>query len=859
MPLLDNPEDGAYHARPMNARHALNGPGDRLARAWAWLARQRALTVVAILLAFFLVMGAAVGGALYINLASGLPNIQDVEKDYRPPIITRVLDAQSRLMGEFAAERRIVIPVKEMPELLVRAFVAAEDKRFFEHSGIDLMGLVRAALANLSGKKEGASTITMQVAKTFFLADVPRNIPYKLRQIILAYRLEKHLTKEQILYLYLNQIYLGHGAYGVGAAAQVYFGKDVKDLALPEAALLAGLPQAPSAYSPYTNPDQARARRTYVLARMREEAYVTPAEAEAAATAPLATKVKTLDDLVAGAYFVEHVRQYLQAKYGQDAVYKEGLTVYTTADLDAQRAAQKAVERGLRTLDKREGYRGPLDRLTDATKREAFLAEETEKTGGVVEVSPPSDPVLYKALVTKVDPKGADVIVAGSAPARLPVEEMAWARKPNPEVPPDDIAVKDATQVLKAHDVVLVSLRSAPAEPKPGGKKEKGQPAVALASLEQQPIVQGALLALDPEAGAVRAMVGGFDFAQNQFNRAVQARRQPGSAFKPIVYAAALDSPKGFTPASIVVDSPFIEDTEELQWRPRNFDGRFHGPTTLREAITFSRNVVSIKLLDQVGVGYAIDYAQTLGITSPLQRDLSLALGSSGVSLLELVRAYAVFASGGNRPEPLFVTKVLDRDGKVLEENQPVVTPQVISAETAFIMTNMLTGVVQDGTAQRVRALGRPVAGKTGTTNDLNDAWFVGYTPTLVAGVWVGFDDLRTLGAGETGSRAASPVWLDFMQQALKGEPVRGFLPAPPGVVFARIDAKTGKLPGPGTTEIIYESFKEGTAPTEVSDSIGPEPGDGPIDLRGIGSDPAATVVPPPPAPTPGAPVRLPQ
>ncbi|HWP35073.1 MAG TPA: PBP1A family penicillin-binding protein [Thermodesulfobacteriota bacterium] len=822
----------------------------RFTGARAWLARQRAATLVALLLGLFLLAGSVVGSALYLFLASGLPTIQDVEKDYRPPIITRVLDARGRLIGEFAVERRIVVPVAEMPRLLVEAFVAAEDQRFFEHKGIDLVGLVRAAFANIEGQRQGGSTITMQVAKTFFLADAPRDLRYKLRQILLAYRLERHLTKDQILYLYLNQIYLGHGAYGVGAAAQVYFGKTVRELTLPEVALLAGLPRAPSTYSPYTNPEAARERRAYVLARMRDEGYITAEQAEAAARAPLGTKVKELDDLSAAAFFAEHVRQYLVGRYGTDAVYKEGLTVHTTADLDLQRAAQKAVERGLRALDKREGYRGPLARLSDPRDREAFLAEESRKTGGVLKVSSPEDPILYKALVTRVDPKGADLIVGGSVPARLPLEEMVWARKPDPDVNPADHPVTDATRVLAPNDVVLVSIRSLPAPPRGGRAGGRGPEGVAIAALEQQPLVQGALLAMDPHTGAVRAMVGGFDFSQTQFNRAIQARRQPGSAFKPIIYAAALDSPKGFTPASIIVDSPFIEETEELQWRPKNFDGRFWGPTTLRQALTFSRNVVSIKLLEQIGAGYAIDYARTLGITSPLARDLSLALGSSGVSLLELVRAYAVFAAQGNRPEPLFVTKVVDRDGQVLEENHPVVTERVISPETAFIMTNMLKGVVQDGTAQRVKALGRPVAGKTGTTNDLNDAWFIGYTPDLVAGVWVGFDDLRTLGWNETGARAASPIWLDFMQEAVRGQPVRDFLPVPPGVVFAKIDPKSGKLARPGApaSEVIYESFKEGTAPTEVAGEEPAVPG-GPVDLRALGGGDEA--LPPPP-------VRLP-
>lgn len=843
----------------MNGADFVRATRERVAALRAWLGRQRALTVLAILLLFLFVAGTAVGGALYVNLASGLPDIQDVEKDYRPPVITRVLDAEGNLMGELFVERRIVVPVQDVPPLLVRAFVAAEDQRFFEHSGIDFKGLIRAVIATLfEGRRQGGSTITMQVAKTFFLADEARatswveRLRYKLKQGVLAYRLEKRLSKEQILYLYLNQIYLGHGAYGVGAASQTYFGKAVKDLELPEAALLAGLPQAPALYSPYNNPDRTRERRAYVISRMRQEGYISAPEAEAAQKAPLVTKLKSLDDLPAAAYYTEQVRQYLYEKYGADAVLKNGLTVYTSASMAFQRAAQQAVARGLRALDKRVGYRGPEDRLTDATKREAFLAEETRKTGGVVEVSPPSDPILYKALVTKVGPKDADVTVGGTVQARLPIEEMVWARKPNPEVQSDDSPVKDATTVLKPGDVILVSVRSLPpAKPQRGSKA----PTVATVSLEQEPEVQGAFLAMDPQTGAVRAMIGGLDFAHSQFNRAIQARRQPGSAFKPIVYSAALDHPKGFTPASIVVDSPFVEDTEELQWRPKNFDGRFHGPTTLREALTHSRNLVSIKLLDQIGVGYAVDHARLLGITAPLNRDLSLALGSSGLSLLELVRAYAVFASGGNRPEPLFVTRVLDRDGTVLEENQPVVTPGVISAESAFIMTNMLTGVVQDGTAQRVKALGRPVAGKTGTTNDLVDAWFVGYTPDLVAGAWVGFDDTtRSLGSGETGSRAASPVWLDFMQEAVKGTPVRGFLPAPPGIVFARIDAKTGLLPGPASDEVIYESFKQGTAPTDTSSAVGTS--DGPIDLRSIGDPPAGPALP---APAPGNPVRLPQ
>ncbi|HDM10844.1 MAG TPA: penicillin-binding protein 1A [Desulfobacteraceae bacterium] len=748
------------------------------------------------------VVGACIGGAaLWYLWSSNLPYIGNLQ-DYEPPIISTIYSRDGEIIGRFWEEKRIVIPLEQVPKHVIYAFVAAEDSRFFEHKGIDLVGILRALIRNVTAGKieQGGSTITQQVTRSLLLKNTKRTYRRKAREALLSIQIEKNFSKERILFLYLNQIYLGHGAYGIEAAARTYFGKSTQELGLAEAAMLAGLPQAPARYSPVTHFDRAKARQRYVLQRMREEGYITKEEEEQAYDEPLRILQKEEDYFQRAPYFTEHVRKYLLKKYGEARLYRGGLQVYTTLNLKMQEAAQWALKKGLEELDKREGYRGPLRHL-DVNEipsyKKQMMGEKSEANlveGGRVE-----------ALVEKVDDtKGeAEVWVFGDK-AVLPLSHMRWARKPDPKVPYYKARVKRVSEVLREGDVILVKL------------VKKGQgPFSWITSLEQDPLVQGALLCMEPSTGKIRAMVGGRDFSTSQFNRAIQARRQPGSAFKPIIYAAALD--KGMSPADVIMDAPFISDNgeDEKVWKPRNYKGRFFGPTILRTALAKSRNVITVKILKRIGIDYVISYARQLGIESSLNEDLSLALGSSGVSLLELTRAYCVFASQGFLPKPIFVERVLDRNGDVIEENQPE-SEQVISRQTAYVMTDLLKAVVQEGTGWRVKALHRPAAGKTGTTNDLRDAWFMGYVPQLVTGVWVGYDDQTPMGKGETGSRAASPIWLYFMKEALKDTPIEDF-PVPEGVVFAKIDAETGLLASPFSKKTVFQAFREGTEPKEYS------------------------------------------
>jgi len=739
---------------------------------------------------------------VYLYFMRGLPEI-DILKHYQPNVVTKVFSKDGDLIGEFYVERRVVVPIDSMPEHLVKAFIAAEDAQFFEHEGVSYISIIRAFYKNLTAGKivQGGSTITQQVARSFFLTP-EKKVSRKIKEIIMAYRIESNLDKEEILNLYLNQIYLGNGAYGVQAAAQTYFGKDVSELTVAESALLAGLPKAPSKYSPYADEKLAKQRQEYVLSRMVEEGFIS-AETEAEALgegfvlAPDEEK-----SLWVGSYFTEHVRRHLEEKYGWDLLYRGGLNIYTTLDVKLQKAANEAVDRGLRDFDKRRGYRGPVRVLSTAEEVDAFREEIDRK----LERRPlePDDVIL--GVITAVDKKLKTLRVdVGSRQGVIKDRELRWARTYNPEGESDGKRVEDPIRLFNTGDVIEVRVRDVPLEP--------ASP-LSLA-LEQAPQAEAALLAMEPETGYVRAMVGGSGFSKTQFNRAVQALRQPGSAFKPIIYSAALDG--NYTPATVVMDTPLVFDGEisEAKWRPRNYDERFGGPTTVRKAIAKSRNVVTIKVLKDIGVAKAVDNARRLGITSPLAKDLSLALGSSAVTLQEMTTAFATFANLGRRPEPLFITYVTDKDGNVLEENDPLLT-EALSPETSFVMTKMLEGVIESGTAMRARSLGRPAAGKTGTTNNLNDAWFLGYVPGLVAGSWIGYDEERELGERETGSRAALPIWLDFMKKATADMPVRNF-DVPDGVEFARIDPETGLLAGPYTEEAIFEVFKSGTAPTEVS------------------------------------------
>ncbi len=749
-------------------------------------------------------------GGVYFYFTRDLPKISSL-KDYRPPIITTVYSDDKRKIAEFFKERRIVVPFSKMPKMLINGFVAAEDARFFKHEGVDLSSIARAFLKNIEAGTiiQGGSTITQQVAKSFFLSP-KKSYARKGREAILAYRIDQAFTKDEILFLYLNQIYLGHGAYGVEAAADNYFGKSVADLNLAECAMLAGLPQAPSRHSPFLHPKKAKERQIYVLNRMINEGYITNVEATEAINTPLDIKPRRNWYIEEVPHYAEYVRKYVEERYGRDALYQEGLIIHTAVNIEMQKLGQAGLNHGLQALDKRQGYRGPLKRL-EPEELEAF-SQEIQKT---LEKHPLElDGVIQGVVIAVNDSEQKATVRIGSKQEDLHLDKMKWAREPDPEVAHYDARVKKVSDVLEVGDIILVRVK--------GQNEETGEWNL---SLEQTPTVEGALLCMESETGYVKAMIGGRDFRVSQFNRAIQSRRQPGSAFKPIIYAAAFD--KDYTPATIIIDSPIVfEDTEkEFTWKPKNYEEKFHGPTLLRTALALSRNVVTIKLLKDMGVDYVIDYAQQLGIQSNLNRDLSLALGSSGVSLLELVRAYAIFNNQGYRVRPCFVTKILDQDGNVLEENQPE-SEKVIEKSTAYIITNLLQGVVQHGTGRRVKALNRPVAGKTGTTNNLHDAWFVGYTPRYVTGVWVGFDEEKSLGVDETGSRAASPIWLEFMQEILKDKPVRVFQ-VPDGVVFAKIDKETGLLAVPESKQTVFECFKEGTVPTEYTKKPGSitEPG----------------------------------
>ncbi|MBA3011243.1 MAG: PBP1A family penicillin-binding protein [Desulfobacula sp.] len=735
---------------------------------------------------------------VYFDISKDLPRISNLLADYRPPLITTIYSDDNRKIAEFFKERRTVISLDEMPLMLKQAFVAAEDSRFFEHHGIDYQSIIRAFLKNIEAKTivQGGSTITQQVTKAFFLTP-EKSYTRKIKEAILSYRIDNAFGKEEILFLYLNQIYLGHGAYGVQAAAENYFGKSVSDLNLAECAILAGLPQAPSRDSPFRHPERAKERQIYVLNRMVAERYISNIQAAEDVDTQLKIKDRRNWYIEETPFYTEYVRQYIESKYGADVLYTGGLRIYTAVNIEMQKIALQEIGKGLSALDKRQGYRGPIRHL--ATKEiEAYL----EKAQLLLEESVPQEGQTLEGIVIAVDDgQGSVTIGMGKAIGMIDIKDMRWARRPDPNVASYETRLKHPSGAVKVGDVILVRIKI----------KKITEPWEL--ALEQIPKAQSALLSLETGTGHVKAMVGGSDFKRSQFNRAIQSRRQPGSAFKPLIYAAAID--KGYTPATILIDSPIVyEDVERnFEWKPQNYDEKFQGPTLLRNALEHSRNLIAIKLLKGIGIDYAIDYAQKLGVTSPLHRNLSIALGSSGISLLEIVKAYSVFANAGYLIEPVFIVKIIDRDGKVLEEAAPA-HKKIIEDSTAYIITSLLEGAVQQGTGQRVRALNRPVAGKTGTTNNLYDAWFIGYTPGYITGTWVGFDEERTLGKGETGSRTASPIWLGFMNRMLADKPIR-FFQVPEGVVFAKIDARTGLLPILGSKKVILECFKEGTVPTE--------------------------------------------
>ena len=788
----------------------------------------------------------------FFYLLGALPKV-DRLADYRPPILSQVYGEDGNLVGEFYLERRTVVAVDKIPRRLIQAFVSAEDSNFYQHKGIDYLGVLRASVKNLISmrKKEGASTITQQVAKSMLLTP-EKKFSRKIKEAILAKRMEERLSKDEILYIYLNQIYLGAGAYGVQLAAETYFGKEVDQLNLAEMAMMAGLPKAPNAYSPIKHLDKAKERQAYVLERMVKEGYITRVEADHAKAEPIVIHALKKVNADQSAYFLETVRQQLEEKYGEERLYKDGLKIYTTMNAEMQKGAYDSVVNGLKTLDKRQGFRGASRYLQEA-EVDAFC----KKIEDGIDYLSLKQGSTYQGVVTGVDQAKHEIIVrVGDRTGIVTKKGMDWAGKLELV---NSYGKPESKKAIGLGAVLELQV------------KEPDQNRVgAVLLLDQVPETQAALVAIDPLTGGVRAMVGGYDFKKSQFNRAMQARRNPGSAFKPVIYAAAID--KGMTPASIIEDSQVeYESGQEKAWKPKNYDNIYRGPVTMREALTNSINVVSVKILESIGVNAAIEYAKKLGIVSPMANNLTLALGSSSLTPMELTSAYAVFASGGFRTTPYFVTKVLDRDGQVLEQTtepklpvftrlssagsaadgededadaakpaesarpqpqqeqanqgappapgtpplgaQPLYAIPVIPPETAFIMTNLMESVVSSGTGGRARALGRPVAGKTGTTNDMKDAWFVGYVPQLVAGVWVGYDQERSLGSGGSGGQAAAPIWTEFMQRALAGVPVKKFA-TPPNVTFALINPRTGHLAREGTSGAVQECFISGSEPT---------------------------------------------
>ena len=754
---------------------------------------------------FGAILAACAGAALYFHYSQNLPQISTLA-DYRPPIVSTVYSDDGRKIGEFFKERRIVIPLEQMPPMLLKAFVAAEDSRFYKHAGTDFLGIARAMIKNIEAGAivQGGSTITQQVTRSFLLTR-EKSYERKIKEAILARRIDKAFSKEEVLYLYLNQIYLGHGAYGVEAAAQNYFGIPASHMTLAQCSVLAGLPQAPSRYSPFYHWEKAKARAIYVLNRMHDEQYITNVEVANAVSELDRLDIKPRRNLYIEQipHYTEYVRRYVENKYGADLLYTGGLTITTAANIEMQKMGRSAIEKGLRDLDKREGYRGPIQHIQP---------EQIEEFSAALPQEPPQPDTIAQGIVVSVaDDDKLAMVRMGSTMGALAIADMKWARTPNPEIAPYDWGgtIQKISQALKVGDIIEVRIM----------EKSQDSDLYTLA-LEQEPTVESALLCIETETGHVKAMVGGRDFASSKFNRAYQSRRQPGSAFKPIIYSAAID--KGYTPATILHDTAvvFNDSSNDFTWKPQNYKEKFHGKTLLRDALAKSRNVPTVKIMQDITVSYVIEYARKFGIKSDLSPDLSLALGSSGLSVLELVQAYTVFANQGFYIEPCFVTRITDREGKVLEEYTHN-SRKAIDQSTAYVMTHLLQGVVEHGTGWRAKALERPAAGKTGTTNDLYDAWFMGYTPRLVTGVWVGYDNEKPMGKGETGSRAASPIWLDFMQQALKDKPVRVF-PVPEGVDWAKIDAETGLLAIPESKKTVFECFKQGTVPIKYT----PRPGE---------------------------------
>jgi penicillin-binding protein 1A len=765
------------------------------------------------------------GGLIYLLHRHGadLPDYRQLA-DYQPPMVTRIHAGDGRLMAEYAHEKRVFVPVEAIPERLIEAFLAAEDRNFYSHPGIDVLGIGRAALTNLGRmwgdeRPMGASTITQQVAKNFLLTNEV-TIERKIKEALLAFRIEHAFTKDQILELYLNQIYLGIGSYGVAAAALNYFDKSLDQLTTAEAAFLAGLPKAPSTYHPLRRPAAAKARRDWVIGRMLVVGYIDREEAERAIAEPLEMHRRAPTEIVTADYFTEEVRRRLVEDHGEAFLYQGGLSIRTTLDPDLQNVADRALRTGLIAYDRRHGWRGParhLDVGDDWSEQLAQLERQQDFAEGLDS--------WRLALVLEVAPETARIGFADREEAALALAEVRWARTSlEGGLGPEIVAVD---QVLTRGDVIWVE----PVE----SEGDVDQAGVRY-TLRQPPEVDGAVVALDPHTGRVLAMSGGFNYARSVFNRATQALRQPGSALKPFVYLAGLEA--GLTPSSIFLDAPIVVDQGPGlgKWKPVNYSLQFYGPSTLRLGIEKSRNVMTVRLAQTIGMERIVAMAERFGLERGLGLNLASALGSNEVTLLDLTSAYASLVNGGKRIHPALIEQVQDRHGRAILRRDERPCPdcsgvawdgqlvprlvdqreQIVDPARAYQLVNLLHGVVERGTGRRARAIGKPIAGKTGTSNDSKDAWFIGFTPDLVVGVYVGFDQPKSLGKNEQGASAALPVFVEIMQAAVADEPATPFR-VPPGVRLVRVDAETGLLPGRDTTSVILEAFLPGTEPTETS------------------------------------------
>jgi penicillin-binding protein 1A len=733
------------------------------------------IILISLILTFGFIAGA------YIAIAKGVPPISELKK-YRFIEGTKVYADDDTLIGEFKIEKGIYVPLKDIPPHLKNAVVATEDSRFWKHKGIDYLGIGRALIKDIlsASLKEGGSTITQQLAKIMFLSS-EKTIQRKIKEAQLAIKLEKELSKEEILELYLNKVYFGHGAYGVEMASRLYFGKPVNRITLAESAILAGLIKAPNTYSPYNNLVKAKERQETVLKRMEEEGFIKPSEAEKAKKEPIfLSSFNTNTDSYN--YFLEYIRDILEQKYGIEMIYKGNLRVYTTLNKKAQLSAQKALQEGLREVDKRKGWRGPLGNKADI--KDDLQTPKTSFHPFVGDIS--------TGIVLSVGPKEATIKARGLT-GKLMLADAIWASTVIDKNSGKIKTIKNLklTDILRKGDIIQVKFKNI------SGNN-------ILFSLEQEPEIEGAVVIMEPETGFIKALVGGNNFNKSPFNRAVYAKRQPGSAFKPVIYAAALEH--GFTPATVINDEPVSYPGVNGQpWTPENYDHKYYGPTTLRTALAFSRNIVTVKLLDSVGIDKVISFAKKIGINSEIPRELTIALGSVTMTPLELATVYSTFANGGIKIEPIAIRYITDSKGTVLESNEPE-GDEVVSPETSFLITSMMKDVISYGTGMRAN-IGRPAAGKTGTSNDYKDAWFVGYTPQLVGCVWIGFDDMRkSLGAGEVGGRVAAPIWSRFMREILNDESPKDFA-IPDGITKYIIDEASS----------YYEYFKDGTTPKDLN------------------------------------------